>query len=37
MKEYSIKQIKQLMANPYTLRVTKTNFILQKNLKGIFG
>ncbi len=36
MKEYSTKQIKQLMANPYTLRVTKNKLYFTKEFKRDF-
>lgn len=36
MKEYSAKQIKQLMANPYTLRVTKNKLYFTKEFKKDF-
>ena len=36
MKEYSAKQIKQLMANPYTLRVTKNKLYFTKKFKEDF-
>lgn len=36
MKEYSTKQIKQLMANPYTLRVTKNKLYFTKKFKEDF-
>ena len=36
MKEYSAKQIKQLMANPYTLRVTKNKLYFTKEFKRDF-
>lgn len=36
MKEYSPKQIKQLMANSYTLRVTKNKLYFTKELKRDF-
>lgn len=36
MKEYSTKQIKQLMANPYTLRVTKNKLYFTKEFKKDF-
>lgn len=36
MKEYSKKQIKQLMANAYTLRVTKNKLYFTKEFKRDF-
>lgn len=36
MKEYSTKQIKQLMANSYTLRVTKNKLYFTKEFKRDF-
>lgn len=36
MKEYSSKQIKQLMANSYTLRVTKNKLYFTKEFKRDF-
>lgn len=36
MKEYSAKQKKQLMANPYTLRVTKSKLYFTKKFKEDF-
>lgn len=36
MKEYSAKQKKQLMANPYTLRVTKNKLYFTKKFKEDF-
>lgn len=36
MKEYSAKQKKQLMANPYTLRVTKNKLYFTKEFKRDF-
>lgn len=36
MKEYSTKQIKQLMENPYTLRVTKNKLYFTKEFKRDF-
>ena len=36
MKEYSPKQIKQLQANPYTLKVTKNKLYLTAKFKEDF-
>ena len=36
MKEYTAKQVKQLMANPYTLRVTKNKLYFTKEFKRDF-